>query len=108
MIDLTLECIEIEHYLIVSSLIFLIGIAGMFMNRRHVLGIIMSMELILLAVVIAFVSFSVYLHDIQGQIIALFILTIAAAETAIGLAMLVLYYRRHRTIDVDDMSRLQG
>ncbi|MDE3038353.1 MAG: NADH-quinone oxidoreductase subunit NuoK, partial [Pseudomonadota bacterium] len=85
--------IGIMHYLVLAALIFTIGICGIFLNRKNVITLLMSIELILLAVNINFVAFSAYLHDLTGQIFAMFILTVAAAEAAIGLAILVIYFR---------------
>jgi NADH-quinone oxidoreductase subunit K len=100
--------ISIEHYLILSALIFVIAIAGLFMQRKSVINILMSIELMLLSVNINFVSFSVYLNDLQGQIFSIIILTIAAAEVSIGLAILVLYFRNKNSIAVEDISELRG
>jgi NADH-quinone oxidoreductase subunit K len=100
--------ISLEHYLILAALIFSIGVTGLFMNRKSVITILMSIELMLLAVNINFVAFSVKLGDLTGQIFTMFILTVAAAEAAIGLAILVVYFRNRATIDVDDISKLKG
>lgn len=103
-----MDQITLQHFLILSSLIFVIGIGGMFLNRKNILIILMSIELMLLAVNINFVAFSAYLHDILGQIFSLFILTIAAAEAAIGLAILVVYFRNRNTVAVEDISQMRG
>lgn len=100
--------IGIFHYVVVSTLLFTIGVCGIFLNRKNVITILMSIELILLAVNINFVAFSVYLHDLTGQIFAMFILTVAAAEAAIGLAILVIYFRNRGTIAVEDVNMMKG
>ena len=100
--------IDIGHYLTLGAIIFLIGIVGIFLNRKNVIVILMSIELILLAVNINLVSFSVYMNDISGQSFTLFILTVAAAEAAIGLAIIVVYYRNSGTIRVEEIEKLKG
>ena len=100
--------IELQHFLILSSLIFLIGVFGIFLNRKNIIIILMSIELILLAVNINFVSFSFFLGDLTGQIFSLFILTVAAAEAAIGLAILVCFFRNKGSIAVDDANVMKG
>ena len=100
--------IGIGHYLTLGAIIFLIGIVGIFLNRKNVIVILMSIELILLAVNINLVSFSIYMNDISGQIFTLFILTVAAAEAAIGLAIIVVYYRNSGTIRVEEIEKLKG
>ena len=100
--------IGLWNYLIVGALIFVIGVMGIFLNRKNVIVILMSIELILLAVNINFVAFSSYLHDLVGQVFALFILTVAAAEAAIGLAILVVYFRNRGTIAVEDVNLMKG
>ena len=100
--------IAIGHYLTLGAIIFLIGIVGIFLNRKNVIVILMSIELILLAVNINLVSFSIFMNDISGQIFTLFILTVAAAEAAIGLAIIVVYYRNASTIDVEKIDSLKG
>ena len=100
--------ILINHYLILSSLIFLLGVTGIFLNRKNVISILMSIELILLGVNINFIDFSYFSSDLNGQIFSLFILTVAAAEAAIGLAILVVYFRNKGTIDVKDINVLKG
>ena len=100
--------IEIQHFLILSSLLFLIGVFGIFLNRKNVIIILMSIELILLAVNINFVSFSYFLEDLTGQIFSLFVLTVAAAEAAIGLAILVCFFRNKGSIAVDDANVMKG
>ena len=100
--------IEIQHFLILSSLLFLIGVFGIFLNRKNVIIILMSIELILLAVNINFVSFSYFLGDLTGQIFSLFVLTVAAAEAASGLAILVCFFRNKGSIAVDDANVMKG
>tara|TARA_B100000242_G_scaffold253565_1_gene195950 strand:- start:177 stop:503 length:327 start_codon:yes stop_codon:yes gene_type:complete len=100
--------ILINHYLILSSLIFLLGVTGIFLNRKNVINILMSIELILLGVNINFIAFSYFSSDLIGQIFSLFILTVAAAEAAIGLAILVVYFRNKGSIDVKDVNILKG
>lgn len=104
----SLFVIGLNHYLVVSALIFTIGVLGFFVNRRNVIVLLMSIELILLSININFVAFSVYLHDLVGQIFTLFILTVAAAEAAIGLAILVVYFRNRSTIKIEDASIMHG
>ncbi len=96
------------HYLGVAAILFTIGVLGIFVNRKNVIVILMSVELILLAVNINLVSFSVFLHDVVGQIYALFVLTVAAAEAAVGLAILVTFFRTRGDIAVDDASVMRG
>ncbi|MCB1934502.1 MAG: NADH-quinone oxidoreductase subunit NuoK [Nitrosomonas sp.] len=100
--------VSLSHYLVLGAILFAIGIIGIFLNRKNVIIILMSIELMLLAVNINFVAFSHYLQDISGQIFVFFILTVAAAEAAIGLAILVVLFRNLRTINVDDLDRLKG
>jgi NADH-quinone oxidoreductase subunit K len=100
--------IGLVHYLVVAAFIFSVGIFGLFWGRRNIITILMSIELMLLAVNINFVAFSSFLHDLVGQVFTLFILTVAAAESAIGLAILVVYYRNKGGIDVEDVSVLNG
>jgi NADH-quinone oxidoreductase subunit K len=100
--------IGIGHYLTVAALLFTIGVFGIFMNRKNIIIILMSIELILLAVNLNFVAFSAFLGNIQGQVFALFVLTVAAAEAAIGLAILVVYFRNRGTIAVEDVNMMKG
>jgi len=100
--------IGILHYLVVSTLLFTLGVCGIFLNRKNIITILMSIELILLAVNINFVAFSVKLGDITGQIFAMFILTVAAAEASIGLAILVIYFRNRGSIAVEDVNLMKG
>ncbi|MBM3632788.1 MAG: NADH-quinone oxidoreductase subunit NuoK [Alphaproteobacteria bacterium] len=103
MLELTLT-----HYLVVSSIVFTLGVMGVFLNRRNIIIVLMSIELMLLAVNINFVAFSWFLKDLSGQVFSLFILTVAAAEAAIGLAILVVYFRNRATIKIDDLSQMKG
>ncbi|WP_291393079.1 NADH-quinone oxidoreductase subunit NuoK [Acinetobacter sp.] len=105
---MTISEISLEHYLILSSLLFSIGMTGLFMNRKNVITILMSIELMLLAVNINFVAFSVHLQDIVGQVFSLIILSIAAAEVSIGLAILVLYFRNRGSIEIEDINQMRG
>ncbi len=100
--------ISLQHYLAVAAMLFTIGVFGIFVNRKNVMIILMSIELILLAVNINFVAFSAYLNDLTGQVFTMFILTVAAAEAAIGLAILVVFFRNKGSIEVDDISSMRG
>ena len=100
--------ITLGHFLTVAAILFTIGVLGIFINRKNVIVILMSVELILLAVNINFVAFSTYLHDITGQVFTLFVLTVAAAEAAIGLAILVAFYRNRGSIAVEDINVMKG
>lgn len=100
--------IGLEHYLVLAAALFTIGIFGIFLNRKNVIIILMSIELILLSVNINLVAFSSYMQDLTGQVFAMFVLTVAAAEAAIGLAILVNYFRRRGTIDVEDINQMRG
>lgn len=100
--------ITIMHYLLLAALLFVIGVCGIFLNRKNIIVILMSIELILLSVNVNFVAFSVWLQDLTGQIFTLLVLTVAAAEAAIGLAILVVYYRNRASINVDDIRTLKG
>ena len=100
--------ISLEHYLILGAIIFTIGIIGIFLNRKNLIVILMCIELLLLAVNINLVSFSIFLNDLNGQIFTLFILTVAAAEAAIGLAIIVVYYRNAGSIHIEDINTLKG
>ena len=100
--------IGLGHYLTLGAVIFSIGIIGIFLNRKNIIVILMSIELILLAVNINLVAFSIFLGDLTGQIFTLFILTVAAAEAAIGLAIIVVYYRNSGTIRVEEIDQLKG
>ena len=100
--------ITLEHYLILAALVFTIGITGLFMNRKNIITLLMSIELMLLAVNINFVAFSSFAGEISGQIFSIIILTVAAAETSIGLAILVLYFRNKGSIEVEDLNQMKG
>ena len=100
--------IGIEHYLIVGAILFVLGVLGIFLNRKNVIVILMAVELILLAVNLNLVAFSAFLNDLTGQVFAMLVLTVAAAEAAIGLAILVIYFRTRGSIAVDDINRMKG
>ena len=100
--------IGLGHYLTLGAIIFSLGTLGIFLNRKNVIVILMSIELILLAVNINLVSFSIYLEDITGQIFTMLILTVAAAEAAIGLAIIVTYYRNKGSIRVEEINQMKG
>jgi NADH-quinone oxidoreductase subunit K len=100
--------IGLSHYLTVSAILFILGVFGIFLNRKNVIIILMSIELILLSVNLNMVAFSAFLNDIVGQVFALFILTVAAAEAAIGLAILVVFYRNRGSIAVEDVNVMKG
>ena len=100
--------IGLGHYLTLGAIIFSIGVIGIFLNRKNIIVILMNIELLLLGVNINLVSFSIFLNDLSGQIFTLFILTVAAAEAAIGLAIIVIYYRKTGTIRVEDINSLKG
>ena len=100
--------IGLENYLILGAIIFSIGLAGIFLNRKNIMVILMCVELILLAVNINLVSFSIYLNDITGQVFTMFILTVAAAEAAIGLAIIVVYFRNTGSIQVENINSMKG
>ena len=100
--------IGLVHYLVVGAILFTMGVLGIFLNRKNLIVILMAIELILLAVNINFVAFSAYLNDLVGQVFAMFVLTVAAGEAAIGLAILVIYFRGRGTIAVDDVNRMKG
>ena len=100
--------IGLGHYLTLAAIIFTIGVVGIFLNRKNVIVILMSIELILLAVNLSLVAFSIFINDLSGQIFTLFILTVAAAEAAIGLAIIVVYFRNSDTIRVEEIKNLKG
>jgi len=100
--------IGLGHYLTLAAVLFTIGIFGIFLNRKNVIIILMSVELMLLAVNINLVAFSVFLNDLVGQIFAMFVLTVAAGEAAIGLAIIVVYFRNRGTIEVEDINLMRG
>ena len=100
--------VGLSHYLVLGALLFAISVVGIFLNRKNVIILLMCIELMLLAVNLNFIAFSHYLNDIAGQVFVFFILTVAAAESAIGLAILVVLFRNLRTINVDDLNSLKG
>jgi NADH-quinone oxidoreductase subunit K len=100
--------IPLEHFLILGALLFAIGVVGIFMNRKNLIVLLMAIELMLLAVNMNFIAFAHYLNDLSGQVFVFFILTVAAAESAIGLAILVALFRNLRSINVDDLGTLKG
>lgn len=100
--------VGLSHYLVLGALLFAISVVGIFLNRKNVIILLMCIELMLLAVNLNFIAFSHYLNDIAGQVFVFFILTVAAAESAIGLAILVVLFRNLRTINVDDLNSLNG
>ena len=100
--------IGLGHYLSVAAIVFTLGVLGIFLNRKNVIIILMSIELMLLAVNINFVAFAAFLNDLMGQVFALFVLTVAAPEAAIGLAILVVYFRNRGTIAVEDINLMKG
>ena len=100
--------ISLQHYLLVAAALFVIGIFGIFLNRKNVIIILMSIELILLAVNINFIAFSSYIGDLVGQVFTMFVLTVAAAEAAIGLAIIVCFFRNRGTIAVEDVNMMKG
>ncbi len=100
--------IGINHYLILSAILFAISVMGIFLNRKNIIVVLMSIELMLLAVNFNFITYSSFLHNLTGQIFVFFILTVAAAESAIGLAILIILFRNLRSINVQDMDSLHG
>ncbi len=100
--------IGLDHYLILGSILFAIGVLGVFLNRKNLIVLLMAIELMLLAVNLNFIAFSHFLNDTAGQVFVFFILTVAAAESAIGLAILVVLFRNLKSINVDDLDRLKG
>jgi NADH-quinone oxidoreductase subunit K len=104
----TLSTPSLSHYLILGAILFAISVVGIFLNRRNVIILLMAIELMLLAVNLNFIAFSHYLNDLSGQVFVFFILTVAAAESAIGLAILVTLFRALNTIDVEDLDSLRG
>ena len=100
--------IGLSHYLTVGAIVFTLGVFGIFLNRKNVIIILMSVEMMLLAVNINLIAFSVYLNDLVGQVFAMIILTVAAAEAAIGLAILVVYFRNRGSIRVEDINMMKG
>ena len=102
------QVVSLQHYLVLGAILFAVSVVGIFLNRRNVIIILMAIELMLLAVNMNFVAFSHYLGDTAGQVFVFFILTVAAAESAIGLAILVVLFRNLQTIDVEDIDSLKG
>ena len=100
--------IGLSHYLTVSAILFVLGVLGIFINRKNIIIILMAIELILLSVNINLVAFSAFLGDLAGQVFAMFVLTVAAGEASIGLAIIVIYFRGRGTIAVDDANRMKG
>ncbi len=100
--------LTLSHYLIFSTLLFMVSLGGIFANRRNILVVLMSLELLLLSVNTNFIAFSKFIGDVDGQVFVFFILTVAAAEAAIGLAILVMLYRNKNSLDVDDINELEG
>jgi len=100
--------LSLNHYLVLGAVLFAISVVGIFLNRRNIIVLLMAIELMLLAVNLNFVAFSHYLGDLSGQVFVFFILTVAAAESAIGLAILVVLFRNLNTIDVEDLDSLKG
>lgn len=100
--------IGLTHYIVVAAILFVMGVLGIFLNRKNIIVILMAIELILLSVNLNLVAFSAALHDLVGQVFAMFVLTVAAGEAAVGLAILVIYFRGRGTIAVDDVNRMKG
>jgi NADH-quinone oxidoreductase subunit K len=100
--------VPLSHYLILAGVLFAISVVGIFLNRKNIIVLLMAIELLLLAVNLNFIAFSHFLHDSAGQVFVFFILTVAAAESAIGLAILIVLFRNLRTINVDDLDSLKG
>ena len=100
--------LELSHFITLSAILFCIGVSGIFLNRKNVIALLMSIELMLLSININFVAFSAFLHDLVGQIFAIFVLTVAGAEAAIGLAILVIYFHNRRDIEIENISSMKG
>lgn len=100
--------VSLSHYLVLGSILFAVSVIGIFLNRKNIIVLLMAIELMLLAVNMNFIAFSHFLGDMAGQVFVFFILTVAAAESAIGLAILVVLFRNLRTIDVDDLDQMKG
>ncbi len=100
--------LDINNFIILSAILFSIGVSGIFANRKNVINILMSIEIMLLSVNINFVAFSANLHDLAGQVFAIFVLTVAGAEAAIGLAILVIYFNNRQNIEVENISSMKG
>jgi NADH-quinone oxidoreductase subunit K len=100
--------VTLTHYLVLGSILFALSVMGIFLNRKNVVILLMAIELMLLAVNMNFIAFSHYLQDVAGQVFVFFVLTVAAAESAIGLAILIILFRNRRSINVDDLGSLKG
>ena len=100
--------LEINQFIILSAILFSIGVSGIFLNRKNIISLLMSIELMLLSVNINFVAFSAFLHDLTGQIFSIFVLTVAGAEAAIGLAILVIYFNKNKNIEIKGVSSMKG
>jgi NADH-quinone oxidoreductase subunit K len=98
----------LNHFITLSSILFCIGVSGIFLNRKNVISLLMSIEIMLLSVNINFVAFSAFLNDLLGQVFAIFVLTVAGAEAAIGLAILVIYFHNRKNIEIDNISSMKG
>ena len=108
MYDLITAPVSLAHYLALGAILFCVGIAGILMQKRNIIAVLMSIELMLMSANVNFVAFSAYNHDIRGQIASIIVLTIAAAESAIALAIMVAFYRKASSIDLDNVNKLQG
>lgn len=102
------QTLSIDHFLVVSLLLFSIGLSGIFINRKNIISLLMSIELMLLSVNINFVTFSAFMQDLVGQVFSIFVLTVAGAEAAIGLAILVIYFHNNRNIETSNISSMKG
>jgi NADH-quinone oxidoreductase subunit K len=100
--------LNVYNFIVLSAILFCIGVSGIFLNRKNIISLLMSIEIMLLAVNINFVAFSSNLNDLVGQVFAIFVLTVAGAEAAIGLAILVIYFQNRRTIEIGDVSSMKG
>ncbi len=100
--------LELHHFITLSAILFCIGISGIFLNRKNVISLLMSIEIMLLSININFVAFSAFLNDLLGQIFAIFVLTVAGAEAAIGLAILVIYFHNRKNIEIENISSMKG
>jgi len=103
-----MSSISVTHFITLSAILFCIGISGIFLNRKNVISLLMSIELMLLSININFVAFSSFLHDLVGQVFAMFVLTVAGAEAAIGLAILVIYFHNCKNIEIENISSMRG
>ncbi len=100
--------VGLEHYLVVAATVFVLGIVGVLINRKNIIRLFMSIELMLLSVNINLVAFSAYMEDMVGQVFSIFVISVAAAEAAIGLAIIMIYFRKHKSVAVEDISGLRG